>query len=123
MTYRISMKVEIMENMATPSIVWPATLPAKFQEQGFSYMPRSNAVRSEVDAGPAYQRPRYSTRVEEFTGAIVTSDAQLQIFLTFYHGTLGGGALAFAHTHPITGTEGVAMRFIVSEEPTIVPIG
>jgi len=118
MLYEIGVKLEILVGAPTPTASWPTTLPSEFLARGFSWAPKSNAVRSDVDQGPAYQRPRYSTNRIEFTAMIIVNSTQLNAFTTWYLDDLAGGALPFTHNHPLTG-DSVVMRFDVSEEPKI----
>ena len=118
MLFEVGMKIEILVGAATPTASWPATLPGEFLARGFSWTPKSNAVRSEVDQGPAYQRPRYSTSWIMFTAMMVIDGTQLDTFTSWYLNDLAGGALPFTHDHPLTG-ETVVMRFDVSEEPKV----
>ena len=118
MLFEIGMKIEILEGAATPSASWPTTLPEEFLARGFSWSPKSNAVRSDVDQGPAYQRPRYSTNRIEFTAMIVVDKTQLDAFTSWYLDDLAGGALPFTHNHPLSG-DTVVMRFDITDEPKV----
>lgn len=121
MIFEIGMKIEILVDAPTPTASWPAGLPQEFLSRGFSWAPKSNAVRSDVDQGPAYQRPRYTTNRVEFTAMIVVDKAQLDAFTNWYLDNLAGGALPFTHDHPLTG-DSVVMRFDISEEPQVQTI-
>ena len=121
MKFEVTCSIEILYNAPSPSTAWPESLPSQFQRRGFQYSSPSNAVRSDVDGGPPYQRPRYSARIDTFTAMMILDDSQLDTLLTFYHDTLAGGALPFDHDHPISGDQ-VVMRFDVSEELEIVPV-
>lgn len=121
MIFEIGMKLEILVDAPTPTASWPASLPQEFLSRGFNWAPKSNAVRTDVDQGPAYQRPRYSTSRIEFTAMIVVDKTQLDTFTSWYLDTLAGGALPFTHDHPLTG-DSVVMRFDVSEEPQVQTI-
>ncbi len=121
MKYQIVMKLEILHGAAAASNSWPGDLPGAFQRRGFSITPASNAVRSEVDAGPVFQRPRYSVAVDIMMGAVVVDEDGLTAFWTFYQTTLMGGALRFNHDHPISGEEEV-FQFDITEPPSVSPI-
>ncbi len=114
--FELSMKIEVLAGAPTPSASWPNGLPQKFLLRGFGHTSESGAVRSAVDQGPAFQRPRFSVPQEVMTPAIAVTQAQLNAFWNWYHGTLRGGALPFTHKHPLSG-DTVVMRFDVSDEP------
>lgn len=119
MVFEVGMKIEILYDAPTPTASWPETLPKEFLARGFSYGTKGNAVRSKVDQGPAYQRPRYSTRTDSFTAMVILNQTQLNTFLDWYHDDLAGGSMPFTHSHPLGGEEDVVLRFDVSEEPKI----
>lgn len=118
MHYKVTLKFDIIYGRGGVTVQWPTTLPTKLLHEGFSLSPVSNTIRTKVDAGPVNQRPRYSVEVEEVSGSILFTNAQLTTFWTFYHTTLGSGALCFNWKHPITGTDCVCQ--MNGEEPPTV---
>ena len=82
---------------------WPANLP--FFTDG-STMTRSGpinaTIRTEVGAGPAKTRPRFSTATRTRPGRIPRLTlAQMQAFEAFFADDLAFGALSFTATDPI----------------------
>lgn len=79
---------------------WPATLPDwKFPlsdkaDEGF--------LRTSMDAGPDKMRRRYSAVSRKFQTEMKITGAQRSTLNTFYHDTLGEGALSFERTDPTT---------------------
>ncbi len=116
MKFELSMNLDILTGAPIPSASWPNTLPQHFLLRGFGHSSQSNAVRSDVDQGPAFQRPRFSIRTEALAAMIVVDSTQLAAFWDWYHNDLAGGALPFTHTHPLTKTTTI-MRFDVTNEP------
>lgn len=82
---------------------WPASLPQELRIIGFSESGPSGNVRTEMDAGPAFVRNRYSAVPDEVPGTQVLSKAQVATLDAFYKTTLMNGSLAFTWTHPRTG--------------------
>lgn len=80
---------------------WPGTLPQN-QFRGLSDEREVAVVRSNMDAGPAKQRRRFSAAVRTLTVPIILNGAQKQTFDTFFITTLAEGALSFAWTDPVT---------------------
>ena len=68
-------------------------------------------VRTEMDAGPAKLRRRFTAAVRPLKGRIEITRAQAATLETFYVTTLAGGALPFDWTSPRT-LETVSMRFV-----------
>lgn len=84
------------------SITFPEELPATLRLNGLSGKPKGNVIRTEMDAGPAKQRQRYSVSTKEFSGSLVLNSSQRQIFEEWYENTLGSGALRFKMKDPQT---------------------
>ena len=89
---------------------WPVTLPEKMEQQGYAAKFPDGSVRTEMDAGPAYQRQRFTAASESQRGIVWLDQAQLNILRTFYITTLGHGSVAFDWKHPTTDLD-VSMRF------------
>ena len=122
MAYEKALNFEVIGGAAASTITWPATtLPQKLQHQGFSITPVSNSVRTKVESGPVYQRPRYSTTVETVVGSIIVTPTQATAFWTFYNTTLGGGSLRFNWKHPVSGVAAVC-QFNTEEPPAMKSI-
>lgn len=83
------------------SITWPSTLPLPLQS-GSSETPPKNAIRTEMDAGPAKVRRRYTAAARAFSLRYHMTAAQIGTFDTFYVTTSQGQSLAFTWNHPRT---------------------
>lgn len=84
--------------MANPS--WPGTLPAYVLEQGYSEQVADQLLETQMDAGSAKTRRRYTRNNRVFTVEIAMDETQSQSFETFFDTTLAGGSLAFDWLHP-----------------------
>ena len=82
--------------------VWPDSLPQEFHVQGFSADIPNGAVRQDMDAGPAFQRRRFTAAPQRFSGRVWVSRDQYQTLKGFYTDTIAMGALSFDWKHPIT---------------------
>lgn len=118
MFYSISLKFEVISGAAAVSSTWPATLPQKVLHREFKITPVANTVRTKVESGPVFQRPRYSVQMDMVEAIIITSSTQLATFWTFWHTTLGGGSLRFNWKHPITGSDCIC-QFNGEETPEV----
>jgi hypothetical protein len=78
---------------------WPATLPTE-TERDFTEKPPNLLARTEMDAGPARVRRRYSAGVTEFEVSYVFSPDQMTIWESFYQYDIADGALSFTYPHP-----------------------
>lgn len=87
--------------MAT-SIVWPATLPQRFLQQGFTETPPDTLLVTDFDVGPGFARRRSTCGVRKFSGRMYLDATKKALFDTFVRTTLKGGALTFMFPHPTT---------------------
>lgn len=100
---------------------WPASLPQKLQQSGFSNTFPENTIRGSMSVGPDKARRRDVSAPEPVKGNIIVDEAQYTTLKAFYQTTLGGGVLPFDWTHPITGD---AAEFrIIGPPKTIVKSG
>lgn len=83
---------------------WPASLPQKPQSQGFRETVPEVIVRTDMDAGPAKVRRRFTAAVRNLQMTMEMSNAQIATFDTFFNDTIKGGALNFDFPDPRTGT-------------------
>lgn len=74
---------------------WPTQLP-KPQLAGYSLAPQAAFVRSDMDAGPARQRRRFTQAPTEITLELVLTDAQMAIFEFWYEIETQSGAAWFS---------------------------
>lgn len=79
---------------------WPATLPQVLPVAGYSETPPDTALRTQMDAGPAKVRRRFTAQVRPINATLILTAAQVQILDDFYVTTLEGGALPFDWIHP-----------------------
>lgn len=82
---------------------WPAGLPQKLQQSGFSNTLPENVIRSQMDTGPDKARRRDVSAPEPVSGSIIVDESQYDILVGFFNTTIAGGALPFDWVHPITG--------------------
>lgn len=75
---------------------WPATLQPYPLIEGYAESPPNTGLRTEMDAGPAKQRQRYTAAPRRITGAIVLrTKAEIDILDAFFVTELKGGTLPF----------------------------
>lgn len=98
---------------------WPSTLPDCISLAGYSERRVNGTLRTEMDAGPAFVRRRFSAVPTIFSASIVMTKDELDIFDTFYFTTTAQGAIPFDWQHPRT-QDNVSMRFL--EPPGYQPI-
>lgn len=96
--------------------IWPAGLPQKLNQAGFSNSLADNVIRSEMDVGPDKKRRRDVSAPEPVKGSMYVTESEYSLLKTFHDTTLGGGSLPFDWVHPITGAS-VEMTF--KSPPTI----
>jgi hypothetical protein len=99
---------------------WPATLPQLPLIQGASEKPPETTIRTNMDAGPAKVRGRFSAGVRPWKMQLVLTTAQVAILDDFYVSTLSGGANRFTWVNPRT-TSSAEFRF--TAPPEYVPLG
>ena len=85
------------------AIYWPEELPIP-KLSGLASQYQKAFIRTEMDAGPAKQRLRYTAVPKQFTGALVLTEAKRAILDSFFVDTLGYGTLRFYMSNPQTGT-------------------
>jgi len=95
--------------MAIPA--WPGALPQELLVNGYSQSFPDITIKSNVDAGPAKVRRRFTAGVEPISGTMIMTAAQLATFDTFFNTTLLGGSLRFSWTKPPVHTVACEMRF------------
>lgn len=99
---------------------WPGSLPQLSLLAGALETVQDGTIRTEMDAGPAKRRRRYTAVVRRFTVPLVLTTDQVATLETFYDSTLQGGVDAFDWTHPRTGAA-VSLAFVARYQLT--PIG
>lgn len=88
---------------------WPATLPQDLLA-GASITDDESRLTSQMDAGPASVRNRFTAVTKTVKGDLMLTGAELAEFNTFLRTTLQHGALSFTWTDPSSGAS-VSMRF------------
>ncbi|MCC6426291.1 MAG: hypothetical protein IT435_05670 [Phycisphaerales bacterium] len=99
-------------------IVWPVSLPQVPQLSPLDRQLGRMVIRTEMDAGPAVIRRRFTFAPERFNIALDMTAAQVATFVQFRDETSEGGALAFDWKHPTLRTD-ATLRF--TSEPSIKP--
>ena len=95
--------------MAIPA--WPGALPQELLVNGYSQSFPDITIKSNVDAGPAKVRRRFTAGVEPVSGTMIMTTAQLATLDTFFNTTLLGGSLRFSWTKPPAHSVACEMRF------------
>lgn len=95
------------------SIAWPGSLPIP-KIPGLSAQYQKAIIRTEMDAGPAKQRQRYTAVPKTFTGTITVKKADMETLDSFFANTLGYGTLRFTMADPQSGT---ACEFRFTDSP------
>jgi hypothetical protein len=100
--------------MSVPA--WDSDLPQELFVNGYSQSPPNVTIKSEMDAGPAKVRRRFTAGVEPVSGTMIMDATELAALDTFYNTTLLGGSLRFSWTKPPAHSVACEMRF--TEPPT-----
>lgn len=82
--------------------VWPVSLPQLVLRDGYAETEPDVIRRTEMDEGPAKQRPRFTVGIRPFLVQLEMDLDQVAIFETFYEATLKDGSLPFTWKHPRT---------------------
>ena len=106
--------------MANPS--WPASLPQSWP-LGVTEMVHDGRVRTEMDAGPAKLRRRFTTTWSRYKipdGKFLFTGTQVGTFTDWYEGSpagdspnqIGMGTSLFTWTNPRGASETLTLRFV-----------
>lgn len=98
---------------------WPGDLPSDFLFEGYEESFANLALVTEMDAGPAKRRRRFTAGVKPLGGSMSMTSVQLATLETFYYATIGVVS-PFDIKHPRLGTT-ISARF--TEPPAITPRG
>lgn len=79
---------------------WPSTLPE--WQLPLSLQAKSGVIRTEMDTGPAKVRKRFTAVPVGFQTEMSITGSQRTTLDTFFHDTLGEGALSFDRPDPRT---------------------
>lgn len=99
------------------AIRWPESLPQLLRLEGLTAQRKSSVIRTEMDAGPAKARQRYTVATKEFSGTLLLTEQEREILEDWYTHTLGGGVLRFEMMHPQT-QEFAEFRFVEDYQET-----
>jgi len=99
---------------------WPGSLPQKPLLDGNSEVPPKTTVRTQMDAGPAKVRRRFTAGTRDFNAEFIMSKSQVATFDDFYINTINGGANRFDFDNPRTGT---THEFRIVDQPQYQKIG
>jgi hypothetical protein len=86
-------------------ILWPGILPQQLLISGYGEQFADQVLRTQMDAGPAKARRRFTAAPRPISGEIVVTPAQLVFFRAWYYNVLMGGALRFGWVDPFSDTE------------------
>lgn len=81
-------------------ILWPSVLPQYLRQSGYSEQLAAQVIRTQMDAGPAKARRRFTAAPRPVTGEIVVTADQLAFFRTWYDAVLLGGSMRFGWVEP-----------------------
>jgi len=74
---------------------WPLTLPAIVLQRNYSETAPNIVLRTQMDAGPAKVRRRFTANVRPIKAALILWDNQVQYLDNFFMNDCQGGALPF----------------------------
>lgn len=74
---------------------WPGTLPQVLLRSGYQETQPKLVVRTNMDAGPAKVRRRFTANVTPVKGKIIVTADQLSTLVAFWSNDCAGGALQF----------------------------
>lgn len=82
---------------------WPDTLPQYVDQDGYTQTIKNPLIRTDMEAGPAKVRLRYTAIPEEFNISLVMTKTQfVDTFITFFKRDIHYGADIFTWRHPVT---------------------
>lgn len=102
------------------AVTWPPGLQQKFNVDNFSVAYGNTLVRSEVDAGLAKVRSRYTDGVDNYNCSIDLDIDDWNIIYDFFKTSLNNGALTFNFYNPLSE---VTDEFRFLNPPQFSPIG
>lgn len=89
---------------------WPLSLPQLAHADDFEEAADSVLIRTDMDAGPAKVRPRYTVEITRYRFSLLLTKAQVATLETFFKTTIGYGSEAFDWIDPRTGAA-ASLRF------------
>jgi len=94
---------------------WPATLPQSSLSGSYGEKPPNTLLRTNMDAGPAKVRRRYTAGVRQYNVKLILHKTQVETLDVFYVTTTNGGADQWTWVNPRTKS---AANFRFVSEPT-----
>lgn len=94
---------------------WPAGLSQCPLLDGYGEAPQSQVVRTQMDAGPAKQRRRFTAATRNIPVRYLMTSAELNLFEQWFDDDLAGGALPFTWPGSRLGT--VKARIVSGDPP------
>lgn len=101
------------------SIVWPVSLPQELRIADHAVTFPNGIIRTQMDAGPAKVRRRFSSAPVPHRGSIVVDGTQFETLWLFFTDSTRMGAEAFEWVDPRTGNAAM-VRFL--EQPQATPL-
>ncbi len=86
------------------AIEWPSQLPIP-KIDGLSAQYERATIRTEMDAGPAKTRRRFTAVPKSFTCSLILREDKRALLDAFYKDSLGFGTLRFLMKNPQTGNK------------------
>jgi hypothetical protein len=102
------------------TISWPAYLPQVVPTGGYEERPPVTVLRSDMDAGPAKVRQRFTSGVRPIALQLILTDAQADALDYFYRVEVAGGSIPFRWRNPRTNNP-ASVRF--ADTPSMVVAG
>lgn len=99
--------------------VWPVSLPTAMRIRDLNGAFGDGMIRTQMDAGPAKQRPRSTAAPKPYSGSLIMSGTQLQTLVAFHQTTLSMGSDEFEWKDPLTGSAAM-VRF--TSTPRVVSL-
>ena len=104
--------------MGTAEAVWPISLPRAPRLDTLAETFPSTVLRTQMDAGAAKARRRFTAGVRNFNVQFDMTRGQVGIFNDFFLNTIAGGALPYQWMNPRTG---LIADYRIVGQPTAVP--
>jgi hypothetical protein len=104
---------------------WPTSgsFPQLVLQAGYKDTQPDTTIRTQMDAGPAKVRQRFTAAVRPVSATVRMTEAQTATFDTFFRTGCGGGSIPFTWSDPRTGATGTTFRFVKPPEITQDSIG
>lgn len=99
-------------------ITWPSDLPQCFLRDNFTFELPNNSIRTDMDSGATFQRPRYTGIPQVYEGSMLFTPEQLESFRSFWREDMVYGTQELEWRDPVTGEKGV-FRFVSDDTPKV----